>query len=839
MRRSFLRSALIILNSMSVSAAEFTVEVSRPNIQQGDPIEWTIKTDQAGDLVRVFVTRDGWRHELYHGPMTDGMTAEGGWLAEGDYTIHAELSSGDEVVAADDVVFGIFAPLGPSRETFHVFSWGVHWGNTATGERSAEEIVADLAAHHIDLATLATGDGRARPFGADQAYFADVGLRYRVGKALNLHTMHKPLPQGQTHEAVASQAADGSFNAYYGQPTRCYSRADAVTGAIEWINKEYLHPQVRDMLGRGRFTQVTIDDELGLGYTEDFKIACYCKVCRDLFGEQYGRDLPLAEEYAAVEPAIVPDDHPWLSFFHFRSRQIPKYLSALADHARAAAHPDTAIVTQQIQGVETFHGANLDHWTDWQDVINLHAYPGGSSPSTTAFAVDIWRQGDVLRRPGRARPMWLMIQASWGAPLPETGMWPLPYATAQVHMAMASGVQSIGLFTYNGLRNNNSAVHDYEWFAQLADLLGSIKQLGGLWMIATPAPKRVALLNSFTTDAFMITRGLQEGYWYQFHIGEQAHASLLRAHVPIEVIGEEAIRLGRLSDYDALVLMHCHYLPKSVADGIAAFISDGGRVYCDEQTGVPLEGLTRLPFVFTHHRQQCAKAWAGTGYRDSRQWEPQVRRQAKHLADELAWVDNWYTVDDVDTVARGFDLPGARMLYLVNSAMQNYSKNADERVDPAAVTANVSVAEATAIYDLLQHEQVQPQIVSGRANWTVKMDGGGGAIYLLVDEPIGRLDIQMPRSVLSGMTLDVGVSIANANGADLWPGTAPLEVTLTDTGGHVLSFGGPVAAVRGLWRGHYQLARNAPPGQWTVHVRNLADGRTSAASVQVVGQARD
>ena len=823
MLRHLILAAFVVLGCAKVGLAEVTIRTERQNFLQGEPIRWQATPGQEADSLVVTITRDNWSHTLYRGGIVkDVVASDAGWLHEGKYTLRAELLKGDKVAASAETGVGVYPPLARPRDTFHVFSWGVHWGGTVTGNRTAEQIASDLAAHHIDLPTYLGGRGT----GEDLGHFADVALPHRVGISLNVHTMHKPMGEDETPEQVACQAEDGTLNLYYGSPVRCFNRPDSAELAIAMIKEGYLSQEVRDLLQSGHYAKVLIDDELGMGYVEGYKLTCYCPYCRETFRQQYGYDIPSAAEYATLEPTIVPDDHPWLNFFRFRTRQIPQYLSKLAQYMKSVSHPDTVVVTQQIQGIDPYPGANLDNWTDWQDVINMHCYPSGSSPSATAFAVDIWRQGDVLRRPARPRPMWLMIQGSWGAPLPDTGIWPLPYAAEQIHMAMASGVQSIGFFTYNGLPSNASAVFDYEWFDALGELLGQVKQLAGVWMVATPSKKNVALLNSFTTDAFMASRGLQEGLWYQFHIGEQAHASLLRAHLPIEAIGEEAIRQGGLADYEALVLMHCHYLPQSVADQIAEFIEAGGTVYCDSDTKVPLDGLTRLPFVFTHHRDQCAKSWAGTGYRDSRVWEPHVRKQAEHLAKELAWVESWYRVDDFDTVARGLDVPGARILYLVNASPQNYAQDAEECVDAVPVSPTVTVTHGTTVYDLLKQEPVAAEKTDEGLRWTTRIPGGGGAIFLVVDEPMGPVRIEVPSAAAADTQLDVKVTVRSADGEGMWGGTAPLQIRLTDATGQEVEFGGAVAAVRGTWQGGVRLARNAPPGQWTLQVRNLADGKT-------------
>ena len=835
MLRALALSAVVTLVCLPAGWAETVIRTETRNFLQGEPVRWRIETDQETDTLRVTIERDGWGHVLHQGEVAKEVVASDvGWLHEGEYTLRAELLKGKEEVAKATTGVGVYPPFAKSRDTFHVFTWGVHWGDVEPGPRTAEQIAQDLAAHHIDLPTLAMGGrGTGRTFAADQAHFADVALPHRVRLALNLHTMHKPLAEGETPEQVSSQTEEGKFNNYYGKPARCFNRPDTAAIGIAKMKKDYLSPEVRKMLRSGRYAEVIIDDELGLGFADGYKIVCYCPYCRETFRKQYGYDIPSAKDYAALEPAIVPDDHPWLNFYDFRTRQIPKYLSTLARYVRSISHPDTVVVTQQIQGTDPLPGNNLDNWTDWQDVINLHSYPAGSSPSTTAFAVDLWRQGDVLRRPGPPRPMWLMIQASWGAPLPDTGIWPLPYAAEQIHMAMASGVQSIGLFTYNGLAGKNSAVHDYEWFDALGDLLGQIKQLAGVWMVATPSAKRVALLNSFSTDAFVSTRGLQEGLWYQFHIGEQAHAALLRAHIPTEVIGEEAIRRGRLDDYDAIVLMHCQYLPQSVADRIAAFIKAGGKVYCDSGTKVPLEGLTRLPFDFTHHRDQVTKAWAGTGYRDSRAWEPHVRQQAEHLSRELAAIKAWYQVDDLDTVARSLDVPGARILYLINASIQNYAKDASERIDPIDIDPTVTAPAGSAVYDLLGHKPVAVEQTDAGAKWQAHIPGGGGAIFLVADQPMGSVNIEAASTIAVDVQLDVRVNVHTADSTDLWSGSVPLQIQLTDAKGQHVEFGGPVAAVRGAWRGALKLARNAPTGDWTLQVKNLADGKTYSARVVV------
>jgi hypothetical protein len=496
MLRDLALAAVVTLVCVSVGLAETVIRTETQNLVQGGPVRWQVQTDQEADKVLVTIERGDWSQVLHQGEITkETIGSDVGWLHQGQYTLRAKFLRADGLVAEAETKVGVYPPFAKSRDTFHVFSWGVHWGDVAGGPRTAEQVAEDLAAHHIDLPTLAMGGrGTGRTFAADQAHFADVALPHRVRLALNLHTMGKPLAEGETHAQVASQTEDGKFNVYYGKPARCFNRPDTAAMGIAKMKMEYLSPEVRKMLRDGRYAEVIIDDELGLGFADGYKIVCYCSYCRETFKQQYGYDIPSAKDYATLKPAIVPDDHPWLNFYDFRTRQIPKYLGTLARYVRSISHPDTVVVTQQIQGNDPLPGANLDNWTNWQDVINLHSYPSGSSPSTTAFAVDLWRQGDVLRRPGPPRPMWLMIQASWGAPMPETGIWPLPYAAEQIHMAMASGVQSIGLFTYNGLAGKSSAVHDYEWFDTLGNLLGQIKQLAGVWMIATPSKKRIALL---------------------------------------------------------------------------------------------------------------------------------------------------------------------------------------------------------------------------------------------------------------------------------------------------------------------------------------------------------
>ncbi len=80
------------------------------------------------------------------------------------------------------------------------------------------------------------------------------------------------------------------------------------------------------------------------------------------------------------------------------------------------------------------------------------------------------------------------------------------------------------------------------------------------------------------------------------------------------------------------------------------------------------------------------------------------------------------------------------------------------------------------------------------------------------------------------------VAIRSANGNALWAGTAPLQVQLTDAAGERVEFGGPVAAVKGIWQGKLRIAKNAPVGQWTLHVTHLADGSVSAAKFSIAKQ---
>jgi len=309
----------------------------------------------------------------------------------------------------------------------------------------------------------------------------------------------------------------------------------------------------------------------------------------------------------------------------------------------------------------------------------------------------------------------------------------------------------------------------------------------------------------------------------------------MRAHIPSEIIGEQAVRAGEASQYRAVILMGCRYLPRSVAAALDKYMAAGGVVYADEDTQVPLEGMRRLPFRFNHWREVVRQEWRGEGERDRRLVDEVINEQASYLSKELAWVKPWYTIDDPDAVACGLRVPGARILYVVNDALQWEGKTPEEDIPQATISPRITLGEPDLhVYNLWEHRAVAVRYSEGATSWQEELPGGGGTPYLITRCALGtpRVTLAADR-VAAGGTLHYTVQLRDAAGQPVAT-SVPLSVAVMDPDDEQTDGSGPQIVLGGKLSVDLRIADNATLGRWQIKVTDLASGATTSADLEVL-----
>jgi len=805
---------------------ELQITPEQRNFLQGQALVFSVSVPAtAGEAdLRVSLYQDGWRQSLVRtrvqGPVELARTVEVGWLRSGDYVLRARLQTADEATAAAATI-GIYP--NPYRNSFFTFLYAV--GDEATGDSDEPfiPVLSDLKSHGVDCGFYVSSSEESRFYNHARKYgisFTDFVSTPCAGPDYPAETSRAQIRR----ECI--QGSDGTLQSYWGHPLRCFNRPDQHAHGRELMRTRV--PEYELVPGGAR--AIVIDDEIGLNYISTYTVGCYCDYCRQDFRRKYGCSPPKEEYALQFEPGLVEDDNLWLQWYRYRCRIIPDYYRDIAQVLRRRGRPGLPITTQQNTGSCPYSGADLENYTDWQDVINIHNYPDVHPLTQTSFGYDLWNMANVLAGPAHRKPVWFMGQAFAG----REGVQPTTYIQEQLHLATASGAKAVGLFLYNLLPDWALTAHPQRW-RQVGDLFLQIRVLGPLWTAAERLPRPVALMSSFTTDAFMNARGLEEGQWYQWHIAEQAHAALMGAHIPSEMIGEQAVREGKASQYRAVILMGCRYLPRSVAAALRRYMADGGVVYADEDTQVPLEGLRRFPFKFNHWREVVRHAWRGEGERDRRLVHEVINQQAAYLSKELAWVKPWYTIDRPDAIARGLEMPGARVLYVVNNALQWQDKTTpEEDILQPAISPTITLAEpGLHVYNLWEHQAVSVERSADTTSWQCELPGGGGTPYLITGRALGspRLMLAADR-ITAGKTLRYTVQVCDTEGQPVAL-SVPLLVDVVDPDGEQADGSGPQIVLGGRLSVNLRIADNATLGRWLIKVTDLASGADTSAEFEV------
>jgi len=272
--------------------------------------------------------------------------------------------------------------------------------------------------------------------------------------------------------------------------------------------------------------------------------------------------------------------------------------------------------------------------------------------------------------------------------------------------------------------------------------------------------------------------------------------SLLRAHMPVEMVDEESILAGDLESYKAIMLADAQVLPQSVAKGLEAFVKRGGKVFLDDRCQVDIPGATKLPAHFDAHPGDAAPEQAADA----------AKRVGAALADAVPPI---VACDNSNVAVRELDAGGVRCLFFVNMDVDQ------------AQTAKVRWPANTTAHDVLASKPLQ----SG----TVSLLPGGGAIVALLPKPIAAVSVDAPAQCTQTEEATIAVRIAVADNIPA-TGVAPVQVTFLDPAGQVRrEYGGSRVARDGVLDLRPSFALGDAPGEWTVLVRELFSGRSASA----------
>lgn len=330
----------------------------------------------------------------------------------------------------------------------------------------------------------------------------------------------------------------------------------------------------------------------------------------------------------------------------------------------------------------------------------------------------------------------------------------------------------------------------------------------------------VACLESFTSQMFA-GRGT---YGWNGGWGGDSYLIMMYAQLQPEVVYEETINRDDLDRYKILAMMHCDVLPESIVEKVQAFQDRGGIVIGDEFL---CPAIKPDIVIESHDRPEEADV--------ARQMNIEKAQKLREELDEHYKRYVGSTTPDVITRVRRYG--SADYVFGVND-LREYGDYVGhhglvmERGLPTDAKLYVN-RDGGYVYDLVAHRKVE-NLHRGDGFIGIFHHFGPceGALYMITDRPIDRVDVDAPDTANPGEQVEARVSIVDESGDPL-DAVIPVDIEIRDGDGQLAEYSGYYGAKDGTVQLSLDIAPNARPGMWQVRATDLASGRVGHAYFRV------
>lgn len=323
----------------------------------------------------------------------------------------------------------------------------------------------------------------------------------------------------------------------------------------------------------------------------------------------------------------------------------------------------------------------------------------------------------------------------------------------------------------------------------------------------------VALLESFASQMYA-NRGTNGwgGSWEA-----DMHMVLQWAHLQPRVIYDEHVVRDGLDDFKVLVMPYCDVLTESVAKRVKAFQRRGGIIVGDESLCPAITPDILIPVYKRTKKADVDKA--------------ALQALAAELRSQLDdFYQRYVEASDPDIVVRARQHGSADYIFVVNDKRTygNYVGHHGtvmEKGLPHRGTVTVR-RDGGYVYDLVNHKPIDARQSGDTITFDTELAPGGGGMYAITPEPIGKPQIDAPKSAKRGEPTTINITLAGA-------GVMPVQLSITDPAGREAEHSGYYGVKDGKLTVTLDLALNDQPGSWTITATELASKQQTKATLTV------
>ena len=633
--------------------------------------------------------------------------------------------------------------------------------------------------------------------GEEFVYFLD-GLLERGIEYLPLLNLYFPCTTDDETEIALD--ANGGRNSVHTSPERPNlslfsptARQRAAQGTREALEKVSWHPA---FAGRFYFGD---DVAMWRGKPDIYSgpLQDYSPRVVEAFRSKTGREPPrrTKEELAAVR-GVVPDDDPWVEWMRFRCRDIVGAYQAAVTEAKNDIVPSAAGGPQHGCVWWPGIGAVPSYELREVDLLTYYAYPHYAPYHLfhCALAFLGGRDKELWATPSAHNNCW----GQWyGERTPE-------YERSSFFSILASGAKAVTFCPFQS-RPQFTEGHPAVW-AELRRLGRLVEEFGPLLYRLRNPRRPLGLLISLTTSAYRVHDMLPRPYPAEdTHVRSVAGTffTLLRAHLPVELVDEETILRGDTEHLHALLLSDVQVLPRAVAQRLEGFAEAGGALFLDDRCKVDLRGAAHLGEHFGLHPAAPVAPPAA------------VRKLAERARTALrGTVPEIIPFDNPEISVHELEGSGVRYLFLVNLDVKRPQ------------TARVEWPKGVVPHEILTG-------IDLTSSEGLRLEPGGGALVALLPGRIGQILIQAPPACAQTEVLRVTVRLRD-DADRAMAGLVPLRLTFVGPAGRTRTeYGGCQVAEGGSLLCSRRFAMNDPAGRWELLARELLTNRTARTQFEL------
>ncbi len=619
----------------------------------------------------------------------------------------------------------------------------------------------------------------------------------------------------------------GDPQMYWGKVAPTLSHPQNIKDSCDFLRQNL--EQISDLPG---LKAVALDDEVGVSGLDFNGGGCgdYSPSSQDFFKKITG----LAPAPALHRPVgtVIKDDDPLLLYMEkaigFSGMDSPIMQAYNLQLAEVVHKARPGLLALQCPGA---YRGELDfvHY-------EVYSYPYGASPIGAAFQADL-----MLGIAGGKEKKPLIPLIGWfqGLPMPD---WTGNYIRLSGLFSLSRSVKGVDLALMSWLGDNSAKFNpDILWGChhiepQIRELGVIINKFGPFLRNLTPAKKKTALLYSETTEGFQRildwekakelakNGGWLETPWEHPQSLDLAYSALSLSGIPVDIVFEDQIKAGRLSDYDHLILVDHQYQRESVVKAIEDFAKNK-TVFADKSSAIKPANSVILPWdfsVWTKVINLGLRAQYRTGRRldiISRRYEGLERESALMVAPELLKkITPAVKLDGPDLVWHLAKAGEGTVLFIFNTNLESPRNGTVELAAPSEYIYNLRTASL----------QQTASAGNGQRRWDFSVEPGHWQWYLLSPRQISSVKLE---AKLADRKVDWQVQVLDRDG-NVMPVSLPLEVEILDTRGIKSDYSVCQATLSGKSSGSFTLGINDMQGKWSVNVKDLAAGLSDGAALE-------